>query len=67
MAQTAVSWLVSEIRNHINIPFKHFDELLEQAKAMEKEQIEEAYAHGSNDRLKNRMIEYYNEKYGGEK
>ena len=40
------------------------DNKIEQAKAMEKEQIEMAYANGSNDRLKNRINEqYYNENY----
>jgi hypothetical protein len=44
-----------------NVP----NDLLEQAKEIEKEQIKDAYANGSNDRLKNRVIDYYNETYGG--
>jgi len=36
----------------------------EQAKAMHKKEIDEAYASGSNDRLKNRINdEYYNETF----
>jgi len=66
--QTAVDYLIEMIR----LNDKEFyamlfeDGVLEQAKAMEKEQIEVAYSNGSNDRLKNRINEqYYNEKYGG--
>ena len=33
--QTAVEWLASELKNHLDMPYKHFDELLEQAKAMQ--------------------------------
>ena len=35
--QTGVEWFASEIRNHIEMPSRHFEELLEQAKQMEKE------------------------------
>jgi hypothetical protein len=65
MAQTAVSWFFDKLKNH-EIQAEHF-EFYQQAKAMEKEQIQDAYACGSNDRLRNRVIEYYNEKYGGNK
>ena len=42
--QTAVEWLVSEIANHIDMPHKHFKELIDQAKEMEKEQIIDLYS-----------------------
>ena len=37
--QTAVEWLASELKNHCDMPHKHFDEILEQAKQMEKKQM----------------------------
>lgn len=40
MKQTGVEWFASEIRNHIEMSSRHFEELLEQAKQMEKEQSE---------------------------
>jgi hypothetical protein len=62
--QTAIEWLINEwpiLKS--NLPIW----LINQAKEMEKEQIKDAYANGSNDRLKNRVIDYYNETYGGNK
>lgn len=51
-----------------DVPTINFGEIIteahEQAKAMEKEQIMDAYANGSNDRLKNTITDYYNETYG---
>ena len=47
--QTAVEWLVDRIiqdKNHNDISKKVWEELFEQAKAMEKEQIENAYKIG---------------------
>ena len=44
--------------------FKKILELEKETKAMHKEEINEAYANGSNDRLKNRINdEYYNETF----
>jgi ribosomal protein S24E len=66
MAQTAVEWLQESLLNTLTHQQQmQVEGLFQQAKAMEKEQIKDAYANGSNDRLKNRVIEYYNEKYGG--
>ena len=64
--QTAVDYLIEMIRlNDKEFYAMLFDDgVIEQAKAIEKEQIEMAYANGSNDRLKNRINEqYYNETY----
>jgi len=38
MEETAVEWLIAEISNSVNMPFRHFDELKEEAKEMEKQQ-----------------------------
>lgn len=76
MAQTAVSWLLDRIlegkcqvvyAKDIGYLFYQTEDIIEQAKEIEKKQIQDAYANGSNDRLKNISIEYYNEKYGGKK
>jgi len=51
-----------------DIPTINFGEVIteafDQAKAMEKEQIIDAYANGSNDRLKNTINDFFNETYG---
>ena len=44
--KTAVEWLASELKNHCDMPHKHFDEILEQAKQMEKKQIVNSYCDG---------------------
>ena len=66
--QTAVEWLVKQIENNVHhtirIPRDYFD----QAKAMEREQIQDAYWEGGRDIQTNvykGMKEYYNERYGG--
>jgi glutamyl-tRNA reductase len=59
--QTAVEWLQSEWqKKDIDISIR---DLWKQAKEMEKEQINKAYANGANDRLHNRISEYYNETF----
>jgi len=68
MKQTAVEWLVEQLeRHHVKIDIKN-TVTFEQAKAMEKEQITEAYDaglfDGSMDVVKDRMYKkYYNETY----
>jgi hypothetical protein len=66
--KTAVEWLVEELEdNGINLDLAF--ELIEQAKEMEKEQIEDAYdaGFGSMDDVKDRMYkQYYNKTYGGD-
>ena len=66
MKQTAVSWLIHNIVDDQIDRAKSMSEWLvifDKAKAMEKEQIIDAYASGSNDRLKNVITDYYNETY----
>jgi hypothetical protein len=66
--QTAVEWLVEEIHKNIDwIPIH----MIDQAKQMEKEQIEMAYKEGNHSEMRGgkvifeKMESYYNETYGG--
>jgi hypothetical protein len=73
--QTAVEWLEQEINKvwkgdimHMELLRDVYYRLLEQAKAMEKEQIEEAYQAGDGDaynleETKTWAEQYYNETY----
>ena len=49
MKQTAVEWLLIQIHKHWNNEGLSFEKILEQAKAMEKEQIVNAYDEGEYD------------------
>jgi hypothetical protein len=62
--QTAVDWLVQQLRNNENIRWRgtRLIELAEQAKEMEKEQIIDACWAGGDD-----GEQYYNETFGGNK
>lgn len=69
--QTAVEWLFAELKNHLDMPSHHANEILEQVKEMEKQQIMEAW---EDDRfpldkewVKQCAEKYYNETYGGNK
>ena len=72
--QTALNWILNKIAPYIYYPYAHssgydLGELIEQAKAMEKEQIKEAYKSGCVDEmweLNNTENEehYYNKTYG---
>ena len=70
--QTAVEWLVEQLAPSVSLQQKYIDELLEQAKAMEKEQIIEAYFNGceigemfnnENRAFITDSEQYYNETY----
>jgi len=68
MKQTAVDWLVD------NLHYLHstkWDDIVEQAKAMEKEQIMDAWIDDrfplDKDWVKQCAEQYYNETYGGNK
>ena len=68
--QTAVEWLQDNLKEFFQIDFAHLDYMtraFEQAKAMEKEQIMEAYKHNSMIRTVSKAEQYYNETYGGDK
>jgi hypothetical protein len=60
--QTAVDWLASYIKGITDL---NCDEIIEQAKAMEKEQIADAYDNNKMGRV-NHGEQYYNETYGGQ-
>jgi len=62
--QTAVEWLECELKK---IPFINVIEVFNQAKAMEKEQIEDAYDEGHSDCFNGEHKQYYYETYGGDK
>ena len=70
--QTAVEWLIQWSKENPIAFQSDYYAAIEQAKAMEKEQIMEAYDSGlfdgSMDIVKDRMYKkYYNETYGGDK
>jgi HEPN domain-containing protein len=62
---TAVEWLVDYFKNLEKYPYKTIQELEEQAKAMEKKQIESAYWDGGEDMpmISKQCEQYYNEKF----
>ena len=76
--QTAVEWLKGVIdsfgnKHELQMSWSTLDEIIEQAKEMEKEQIMHAYGQGAADEAGEILDatkdseEYYNKKYGGEK
>ena len=67
---TAVEWLKKELEDygsssHLNLDWPTFDELCEQAKQVEKEQIIKAYTEGLTPQVyktqESKAEEYYNE------
>ena len=64
--KTAVEWLASELKNHCDMPHKHFDEILEQAKQMEKDIIITANEDSSTNEFGEFLTgeQYYNKMYG---
>ena len=74
MKQTAVEWLIDQLTPSISLQQKHIDELKNQAKEMEKEQIISAFNNGEffasdyyhpNSSSVDGSETYYNETYGG--
>jgi len=63
--QTAVEWFASRISHGGLVSMKQFNELLEQAKAMEKEIIRTAYLDGMDGEY-NTSEQYYNETFKSE-
>ena len=59
MKQTAVEWLEEQIRKEKYEEDIDWDGLFKQAKAMEKEQIMDAYREGRTDQ-QTRVPKYYN-------
>ena len=68
--QTAVEWLFEQVEQYIlthgNLPFNVLSNFKKQAKAMEREQIIDAYRINPNNEIwSNSGIDYYNETYKG--
>jgi hypothetical protein len=65
MKQTAVEWLIEQLKKNENIRWRGAPviELTEQAKAMEKEQILKALYFGKNINDDIEAEQYYNETY----
>ncbi len=68
MKKTATEWFAERISHGGLVSKKQFDELLEQAKEMEKQQIVDAYWDGGQDipLTENRCEQYYNETFKSE-
>jgi hypothetical protein len=68
--KTAVEWYSEQLKDKlgqivINQNWQLFDEIIEQAKEMEKEQIMDAYYYDPNcGEIKDDGEQYYNETYG---
>lgn len=60
MKQTAVQWLVEQFDTTINYTLEEYQLKIEKAKAMEKEQIFEAYRNGRSDQQSARLGKFYN-------
>jgi hypothetical protein len=68
--QTAVEWLIEQLRKNENIRWRGtpFFELSEQAKEMEKQKLEDAWVEGVKNWNPSKTFEqYYKETYGGNK
>jgi hypothetical protein len=69
--QTAIEWLINELKLNDTIEKENLiiaRQIIEQAKAMEKEQIVDAYDAGKDDHHHmSYAAQYYNETYGGDK
>ena len=70
--QTAVEWLIEQL--FFSDQSQTFNQYIEQAKAMEKEQIEDAYENGVGDENERNLSgqftnakQYYTKTYGGDK
>ena len=70
MKQTSVEWFAKELESYgdpqfCKIEWEQLDSLIQQAKEMEKEQIENAFNYGQFD-LGMEADEYYNETFKSE-
>lgn len=62
--QTAVEWLVDQVKFiDKEVYAELYNQLLEQAKQMEKEQISRAYQEGLIDGMNHSPKDYYNKTY----
>jgi len=67
MKQTAVEWLVEQLR--MQTPLYTKEQIIEQAKEMEKQQIMDAYSNNgwNDDDPRGDAEQYYNETYNTKK
>jgi hypothetical protein len=69
MKQTAVEWLLENLPSLFQDDSGHYQKLFQQAKAMEKEQIVDAFDSGQMEEAKQEFwtkgYKYYNETYKG--
>lgn len=63
MKQTAVEWFVEQLENHNGITRNEFQNVIQQAKAMEKEQIIDAWIATDNELQRISAEKYYNETF----
>jgi hypothetical protein len=67
--QTATEWLIEQLKKPYSD--KYIMDIIDQAKAMEKEQISQAYTTGVEEDVWNNPLRtgemYYNETYGNNK
>ncbi len=63
MKQTAVEWLIEQLTPSISLQQKYIDELKEQAKEMEKEQMRSASCPYIGGWQEGEFEYWYNEKY----
>ena len=61
--QTAVEWLFDQLPDHLRLSNDGFD-MLNQAKEIEREQIEEAYYEGKQNNPPRLDWQYYDQTYG---
>ena len=66
MKQTAVEWLVQNIKEKGLVAVLWNEKVIEQAKEMEKEQIIEAYKYGNQSDVYFKPEQYYNETFKSE-
>jgi hypothetical protein len=66
MKQTAVEWLEEALIGHLDISRRYWNELLEQAKKMEKQQMKDTSCPHVGGWEDNEFEQYYNETYKSE-
>jgi len=64
MKQTAVEFLIEEIKPFLSMPIEDAYKTILQAKAMEKQQIIDAWEDGHDSFSTRNAEQYYNETYG---
>ena len=68
MKQTAIEWLVEQLENHNGVTRSGFEKCIQQAKAMEKQQIHGAWVDGfyTDWRSSKMPNDYYKETFKSE-